>query len=145
MRIQFALCAQTATIDRTTNRLTIVNVMDVLPVSSFPLLIPNMCFICSIEGAKDAEGTVKGFFQILSNDVLVGATDVPINFTENALARVVLNLQGIPVRSPGNLTCRLTLASGLLAETSIQVLSVNQKEAMQTITPATPGTPPFVS
>jgi hypothetical protein len=111
--------------------------MDVLPVSSFPLLIPNMCFICSIEGGKDVEGTVKGFFQILSNDVLVGATDVPINFTENALARIVLNLQGIPVRSPGTLTCRLTLPSGLLAETSIQVLSVGPKEAMQTITPVT--------
>jgi len=109
--------------------------MDVLPVSSFPLLIPNMCFICSIEGRKDVERTVKGFFQILSNDVLVGAMDVPINFTENALARIVLNLQGIPVRKPGNLTCRLTLPSGLLAETNFQVISVGPKEAIQAINP----------
>lgn len=133
MKVQFALCAQTATVDRATNRLSLVNVIDLLSAVSFPLYVPNIAFACVLESEGDNEGIVKGFFQILSNDVLLGASDVPINFTENRLARIVLNLQGIPVQKPGPLTFRLTLPNGFIAETRFQVISVAPREALQTV------------
>jgi hypothetical protein len=135
MKIQFALCAQTVTVDRTSNRLSVINVIDLLPVSSFPHVIPGMTFVCVIE-SEEGEGPVKGFFQIISNDVLVGASEISIVFTENRIARVVLNFQGIPVAKPGPLKFRMTLANGTVAETSFQVISVAPKEAIQ-ITPPT--------
>jgi hypothetical protein len=134
MKTQFALCAQTVTVDRTSNQLSIINVMDLLPVSSFPHFIPSMAFVCVIE-SEEGEGPIKGFFQILSNDVLVGASEVPINFTENRLARIVLNFQGIPVAKPGPLKFCMTLPNGTVAETSFQVISVAPKGAIQVAPP----------
>ena len=122
------------TVDRTSNRLSIINVIDLLPASSFPHVIPGMTFVCVIE-SEEGEGPVKGFFQIISNDVLVGASEIAINFTENRIARIVLNFQGIPVPKPGPLKFRLTLPNGTVAETSFQAISVAPKEAIQVTAP----------
>jgi hypothetical protein len=135
MKIQLALCAQTVTVDRATNRLSIFNVIDLLPVSSFPHYVPGIAFVCIIENDDDSNRNVKGFFQILSNGVLVAASEVPIHFTENRLARIVLNFQGIPVPKPGPLIFRLTLPTGVVAETGFQVISVAPKEAIQVVQP----------
>src|ERR1700734_1931301 len=134
MKIQFALCAQTVTVDRSSNRLSLINVIDLLPVSNFPHFIPSVAFVCLIE-SEDGDRNVKGFVQISSNDVLVGAAEVPIHFTENRLARVVMNLQGIPVPKPGPLKFCMTLPNGTVAETSFQVISVAPKEAIQVVPP----------
>ena len=134
MKIQFALCAQTVTVDRASNRLSLINVIDLLPVSNFPHFIPGLAFVCLIE-SEDGDRNVKGFLQFLSNDVLLGAAEVPIHFTENRLARIVLNLQGTPVTKPGPLRFRLTLPNGTVAETSFQVISVAPKEAIQVVPP----------
>jgi uncharacterized protein DUF6941 len=134
MKVQFALCAQAVTVDRTSNRLSIINVIDILPVSHFPHFIPGMTFVCLIE-SEDGDRDVKGFFQISSNGVLVGAAEVPINFTDNRLARIVLNFQGISVPKPGPLKFCMTLPNGSAAETSFQVISVAPKEAIQVVPP----------
>lgn len=134
MKVQFALCAQAVTVDRTSNRLSIFNVIDLLPVSNFPHFIPGIAFACLIEN-EESDRSVKGFFQIISNDVLVGAAEVPINFTENRLARIVLNFQGISVPKPGPLSFRMTLPDGTVAETGFRVISVAPKEAIQVVPP----------
>jgi hypothetical protein len=134
MKVQFALCAQTVTVDRASNRLSIINVIDLLPASNFPHFIPGLAFVCLIE-SEEGDRNVKGFFQVTSNEVLVGAAEVPINFTENRLARIVLNFQGISVPKPGPLKFRLTLPNGTVAETSFRAISVAPKEAIQVVPP----------
>jgi hypothetical protein len=137
MKVQFALCAQTASIDRTTNRVSIFNVIDHLPVSSFPINVPAVTFVSVIESDKDGDSNVKGILEITANKSLVARVDVPINFTTNRLARVVINFQGIPVREAGPLTFRLTIPTEVTAETTFQVTNVSQKEAIQVATPST--------
>jgi hypothetical protein len=135
MRVQFALCAQTASIDRTTNRVSIFNVIDHLPVSSFPINIPAVTFVSVIESDRDGDTNVKGILEISTSKSLIFKTEVPINFTSNRLARVVINFQGVPVREPGPLTFRLTIPDEVTAETMFRVINVTPKEAIQVAPP----------
>lgn len=137
MRVQFAVCAQAVTVDRTSNRLSIFNVMDILPVLIFPHVIPAITFVCVVESDQEDESSAKGFFQVLSDGVLVAASEIPINFAENRLARIVLNFQGVPVPKPGSLMFRMTLPNGVVAETQFQVAHIAQNQAIQPATPTT--------
>ena len=134
MRVQFALCAQTASVDRATNRVSVFNVFDHLPVSSLPIVVPSVTFVSVIESEEAENNNISGAVEVEANNVPVFKVEVPINFTNNRLARVVLTFQGIPVRDTGSLTFRLTLPDGTIAETTFQVMNVASKDAIQLAT-----------
>jgi hypothetical protein len=134
MRVQFALCAQTASVDRATNRVSVFNVFDHLPVSSLPIVVPSVTFVSVIESEEAENNNISGAVEVEANNVPVFKVEVPINFTNNRLARVVLTFQGIPVRDTGSLTFRLTLPDGTIAETTFQVINVASKDAIQLAT-----------
>lgn len=139
MRVQFALCAQTASIDRNSNRLSIFNVIDHFPASVLPIVIPAIAFVSIIESDKDESTNVKGILEIVVNKGLVARMELPITFVNGRLARVVVNFQGIPVREAGPVTFRLTIPNGAAAETTFQVLNLAQSDAIQVVNPPTPS------
>jgi hypothetical protein len=132
MRVQFALCAQSASIDRATSRISIFNVFDHFPVSTTPVSIPAVTFVSAIETDTDDLGEIKGVIELYGGDGLIGMAQVPITFTAaNRLARVIVNFQGIPVNKTGPLCFRLTLPDGTVAESVFQVISVADRSALQ--------------
>jgi hypothetical protein len=137
MRVQFALCAQTASIDRSSNRLSIFNVIDHFPASALPIVIPAITFVSIIESDTDESANVKGVLEIIVKNVLMGKMELPITFVNGRLARVVVNCQGLPIREPGPVTFRLIIPNGATAETTFQVLNLAQREAMQVSSPST--------
>ena len=137
MRVQFALCAQTASVDRSSNRLSIFNVIDHFPASSLPIVIPAITFVSIIESDKNESTNVKGILEIGSSKGLIARIELPITFVNGRLARIVVNLQGIPIREAGPVTFRLTIPDGTTAETTFQVVNVGQNEAIQVVEPAT--------
>lgn len=137
MRVQFALCAQTASVDRASNRLSIFNVIDHFPASVLPIVIPAISFVSIIESDKDESTNVKGVLQIIVNKELLAKVELPITFVNGRLARVVVNFQGIPVREAGPVTFRLDIPNGVTAETTFQVLNLAQAEAIQVVSPPT--------
>lgn len=124
MRVIFTVCAQSATVDRTTNRLSVFNVIDHLPISALPLTIPAISFVAVIEGDDQAVGSVNGMAEVASGAQTLFRYTVPVVFTDNRIARVILNFQSIPVHSLGPLTFRLVLPDGTTASTSFQVTSI---------------------
>jgi len=142
MKIKFALCAQTASVDRASNRVSVFNVYDHFPVSSVPINIPSITFVAAIESAEDEDTTnFRGIVDVEVNKSKVFEIEVPITFADHRLARVVLTFQGIPVLKPGPVTFRLSLPDKTCAEATFQVINVASKESIQLSTPApTPAT-----
>jgi hypothetical protein len=134
MRVQFALCAQTASVDRASNRLSIFNVIDQFPASVLPIVIPAITFVSIIESDSDDNVNVKGILDIRVNNAQIGSLEVPIAFINGRLARVVLNIQGLPVHQAGPVTFRLRIPNGPTAETTFQVNNITRAEAIQ-VTP----------
>jgi hypothetical protein len=140
MRVQFALCAQTASVDRSSNRLSIFNVIDHFPASSLPIVIPAITFVSIIESDKDESTNIKGILEITASKAMIARLELPITFVSGRLARVVVNFQGVPVREAGPVTFRLTIPNGTTAETTFQVVNLGQSEAIQVSNPITPTT-----
>jgi len=139
MRVQFALCAQTASVDRASNRLSIFNVIDHFPATVLPIVIPAITFVAVIESETDDNINVKGTLEITAGNNFLGKIEVPISFVNGRLARVVLNFQGMPVHQAGPVTFRLSIPNGPTAETTFQVTNLTQAEAIQ----AAPATHPI--
>ena len=131
MNVQFALCAQTASIDRTTNRLSIFNVIDQFPATTLPVVIPAITFVSVIVSEKNESTNVKGTLTITANKQVLGGFDIPITFIDGRLARVVVNFQGVSIREAGPVTFRLTIPNAVTAETTFQVVNISQAEALQ--------------
>jgi hypothetical protein len=138
MRVQFALCAQTASIDRNTNRLSIFNVIDQFPAATLPVIIPALTFVSVIVSDKDESTNVKGTLQVITNKHFLGGFDIPISFIDGRLARVVVNFQGVPIQEAGPVTFRLTIPEAVVAETTFQVVNISQSEALQ-VSPTAPA------
>jgi len=126
MRVQFALCAQAASIDRASNRLTILNVIDHIPATSLPIQLPVVTFVAIFESDQDLSVAYKGVFDVSVNDTKVVTGEVIVSFNNGRLARVVLTVNNLPIRSHGHLVFRLAIPEAT-AEVKLQVIDVGQK------------------
>lgn len=135
MRVQFALCSQSASVDRTSNRLSIFNVIDHLPVTSLPIR-PTVTFVSVIEGdeGESTEG-ISADIEIWTDGAKFWGTKVPLTFVDHRLARFILTFQGLPVSKPGEIVIGITLPDGTKGESRIRVVNVAPKESLQ-VSPA---------
>jgi hypothetical protein len=136
MKVQFALCAQSASVDRSSNRLSIFNVLDQFPTSTLPIVIPAITFVSVIDSDKEESSNVKGVLEVIANNSSLVKIDIPINFANGRLARVIVNFSGIPIRESGPVVFRLTIPEGVTAETAFQVTNLAQPQAIQVATPS---------
>jgi hypothetical protein len=123
IRVQFALCAQSVSVDRASNRLTIINVIDHWPASVIPVVIPAIAFVCIFESDKDEAVAYQGNIEILLNEQRILASQVPISFTNGRLARAVLTINAVPVNRYGSLSFRLAIPNEATAEAMFQVVN----------------------
>jgi hypothetical protein len=123
MKVLFAACAQSATVDRTTNRVSLFNVIDHYPTPVFPIVLPTIAFVAVIE-RDDGEDDASGTTEICVPDAAPFTHPVSIVFTGSRLSRVILNVQGIPMQREGLIRFRLILADGSFGEASFLVTNV---------------------
>lgn len=93
MRVQFALCAQTASVDRSSNRISIFNVIDHIPTTTLPIMLPAITFVSILENDQNEAVNFRGVFEGKFNDKVIARGEVPVSFVWNGrLARVLLTL-----------------------------------------------------
>lgn len=125
MRVQFALCAQTASVDRSSNRISIFNVIDHIPTTTLPILIPTITFVSILENDQNEAVNFKGVFEGKFNNNVIARGEVPVSFVwSGRLARVLLTLTGIPINENGTLSFTLTIPGKVTAEAKLQVMNV---------------------
>jgi hypothetical protein len=133
MRAQFALCAQGASTDRASNRLTIVNVIDHIPASALPIFLPSLTFVTVFESDHDESATYRGIFEGKVNDERIVTGEVLVTFVNGRLARVVLTINNVPIRAHGILSFRLAIPDQAVAEVTLPVIDISQR-----VVPPTP-------
>jgi hypothetical protein len=131
MKVKFALCAQSASVDRTSNRISIFNVIDHLAAATLPIFLPTVTFVSVLECEKEEAVSFKGSFDVVLNNNQIIHSEVPINFTNNRLARVTLTVNTIPLREDGILSFRLTIPDLITADASFRVVNLSQEKRAQ--------------
>lgn len=132
MRAQFAVCAQTAIIDRASNQLSLLNIVDQLQVLTFPHILPTLTFVAILQGdSQTPSRELLGAFEVHNNRTLVAKDDVPVTFTNGRLARVILNMSGLHIGESGFLKFSMRIPDQLNIDLSIDVLDLNRSAAFQ--------------
>lgn len=133
MRVQFALCAQAASVDRASNRISIFNVIDHIAATTLPINLPAITFVAVLETERNEAANYRGVFTAKLNDKVITQGEVPVSFVNGNLARVLLNLSSVPVREGGILAFSLVIPEMVTAAVQVRVVGLVQAPVIPVI------------
>lgn len=133
MKIQLAVLAGSASIDRFTNRLSIFNVLDDISPPTLPVVIPEATFVMILRREAGEPSKLEGTVNIKIGDVLIGRAVQEIDFEGGVTNRQVLNFQALPIFQSGDLTFELHLPSQQITALTIPVTSQSKESSETTL------------
>ena len=104
MELLFVACAETATVDAATNRLSMFNIAEEVPAAMFPSIIQTLTLVILLARSKGEGDDIQ--LKISADINGQQLFELPFNFSflGKPRARGLANLQGIPLPSAGTLT-----------------------------------------
>jgi len=110
MVVQLALIAQTVSVDRFTNRVSIFNLIDTIDAPQFPIFIQEMAFLSVLRRNVDEPSKSQAELTVSVGEIIVGKSLIQIDFQSGRSARQIAYLNGIPVPNANNLKLQLVIA-----------------------------------
>ena len=102
-KVLYFLAAESALIDQRTNRATLVNIIENATLVNFPVLLPKI-FLCAGLEKGEGDSSIRKFSVVgFLNGVQLFQSTSQINFFDQKGARLILELDGIPIAGPGHL------------------------------------------
>ena len=95
-----------ASIDRTSNALSIFNMMDEINPIAMPLIIPTLVVILVVERGDTDPDVLRGHLTITNNEHSPNSFPSDIFFHGNKRARLTVRINGLPVHESGKLVFR---------------------------------------
>jgi hypothetical protein len=119
-------CAESVIIDQRSNSVSIINVIEGIQVPAFPVFIPKIHVISLLE--RENEEPIKCDFQVLvknNNQILIDMK-TEINFLNKMKSRHLVEVAGIAIPAPGEVTFFLNYKGKEICSYSIQVLQIGE-------------------
>lgn len=101
MDVKLATCAEHVIVDAESNRLSIVNMFEVIEAASFPLLLTNFTFVLVTERGKDEPSEQAFDLKFFLDDDLMKDGPLLIDYEETIINRSVIALRGLIIPHPG--------------------------------------------
>ena len=122
MEILFATCADSASTDSTSNRLSLFNIVEEINAASFPGIIPSMSFVFLLARKKSEPDIINVTLLAELNGKSIFELPYKVSFQGKLRARTIANLQGVPVFGPGKLAFLVKRKGATLCEWPITVV-----------------------
>lgn len=124
MRLLLATCAEAASIDGTTNKLSLFSVVEEIQAASFPTMAPSLAFVLLLEKSNDEPNEID--LRIVGTLNSKELFNLPLkgSFEGKRHLRAVANVLGIPLSGPGTLTLIAKHKKKEIGSWPIQVLGV---------------------
>jgi hypothetical protein len=98
------LCAQNVVVDKNTDRVSIINLVEGVASTIFPFVLPLMAFIQLRRGSADESSQQTLTFKITNAGKEISSSPIQVDFIGNNLKnKTILNIEGVIVNSPGDL------------------------------------------
>jgi len=125
MEVRFFLCAESAVVDSTSNKMTILNVVEELSAVGFPAVMPLLTMV-TLLSRKKAEAD-KPHMNIICTQNNKPIFNVPIEpeFQSKLRTRTIVGVQGVVLPGPGTLTVTLIHKKKSIAAWPIEVLDAS--------------------
>jgi hypothetical protein len=133
-------CCDSAALDSRTNTISAFHIAEGSGAGAFPVAWPRITAIAllSREETDPADPNVQ--LQALLGDQQLFNGPFPVNFSGGLLSRSIVELQGLVVSGPGDLTFLLKIGEQVIGSWIIKVSQVGQPQ-LQLLIPQTPPTP----
>ncbi|MGB2678202.1 MAG: hypothetical protein WAN12_14050 [Candidatus Acidiferrum sp.] len=131
------LCADSASIDSRNNAVSAFHIAEGSNAAVFPVAVPRFTVIAllSREEADPVEFNIQLQASLGGQQLFSGP--FPVNFAGGLLGRTIVELQGLVIPGPGDLTFLLRIEDQVLASWVIKVSQVGQPQ-MQLLLPQAP-------
>lgn len=109
MKVQMAVLAQSASVDKFTNRLSIFNVIENIISPNFPLLIPDVVFVALVQRSPEDPRVCDGNLRVTLGDTKIGEQRIHLDFENAIFNRQIMNFRALPVSKTGDLCFELAI------------------------------------
>jgi len=116
MKTRLFVVSEAAVIDRKTNNLSVFNILEHLSVQGFPLVIPRLFIVASLDRGEKDENTTQLTLQVKQNHTTVFNQTLEFDFQDKETTRNLIELLGFTVTEPGFLLFRLNRNGRKFAE-----------------------------
>lgn len=124
MRVMMAVCASAALVDRFSNQLSIFNVLEQIAAPGFPIWIPQITFIVTLQREIQEPPRFQTRVQVLLGETLIAENAVAIDFENNLTARTIMTFQGLPINGPGEIAFRFLLPNNESATAYVPIIHI---------------------
>jgi hypothetical protein len=140
MKVLLFACADSASLDARSNRLSLFHLTEELNAASFPAIHPTMSVVAIVE--RSAQEPQRGSLLITGelNGKQIFSLPFAVDFQTHLKARAIADIQGLPLSGPGKLTIKALDGTTVVASWPMQVNHIGQPQIhVQTAAGATKG------
>lgn len=109
-----AVCAETVVIDRLSNSISVINILEAISVESFPIVLPRV--FCLFELTRDNEDPLQlpGLVTFRLGETELVRAPYEVDFQGTLRTRSVMNIQGLVISGPGLLRASVDVNGSVL-------------------------------
>jgi hypothetical protein len=135
IRTLSSMCADLTIVDRQTNNLSIINVIDQITALSYPVGLNRIALVFVMQRDQADPGRANVEFLVRHNDVELSRFTLLMDFEAGLVTRVLPTIQGFVIPSAGVLRFSLHLNGA-----ELNTVSVNAIQGPPQLTPKPLGT-----
>lgn len=126
MKCHFALVADHIVVDERTNRVSVFNILEQIQSSTFPMVIPQTTIFFYLERQPDEPSTIEATVVISLNETELTRSPIALQFEDAVRHRATVQLRGLLVPRPGNLTIAMVEGTAMVGSWTILVEAPEQ-------------------
>ena len=128
MQLSFILCAESAVVDRTTNKLSIYNIIEQVSSPIFPAAVP-MTLVAQFTRTKreNDQQKMKLTFSLDNMTKPLGEEQISISFEKKMSSRLIAYIQAVIIPQPGILSAKLEQRNRLLGEWKMNIKKLDEQ------------------
>lgn len=128
MKCVLAVCADSAALDRSSNKVSLFAINDGISTLTFPYVLPSLAILFILRKEKgdrsNAKGEVELFFQPASGDsaeISKGKSPIRFDFEGTPKLRILIRTEGIAIDQTGTLIARIFHKKTVIGEWAMPV------------------------
>jgi len=114
--------------DTQTNNISAFNILEQISSPGFPLFMQKMFFFCLLEREEGDPATVELRVIASNNDQTIVEVGSTVNFQEKNRNRLIIQIGGLAIPSPGKLVFTLKKDEELLCSYSVEIKKIGEPE-----------------
>jgi hypothetical protein len=124
MELLFLICAESASIDQGTKRLSLFNIVEEIGALAFPGTVQSAALVMMAERQSHEPDQPTFNLSLLLNAKRLHSTSLVVQFQQQMRCKVIASMNGVPLSGPGRLEIDVEYNGKSLGRWPIQVMAI---------------------